>query len=107
MSKTILKPSPALRRTHRTVDEMLRANGHQRVAEAVKGLSAKTRLVDRLIIARVKSGLTQTQLAGRLKCSQSRVSKLEDSVDADLTLGEVQAYARGVGIKVEWSLLGG
>ena len=107
MSKTILKPSPTPRRTHRTVDEMLCANGHQRVAEAVKGLSAKTRLVDRLIIARVKSGLTQTQLAARLKCSQSRISKLEDSVDAELTLGEVQAYAKGVGMKVEWSLLRG
>ena len=40
-------------RTYRDVDEMLRHTGYRRVAAAVKSLSAKTRLVDQLILARV------------------------------------------------------
>jgi transcriptional regulator with XRE-family HTH domain len=53
-----------------------------------------------LILARVAAGLTQSQLAARLKCSQSRISKLEDSRDVDLTLGDIQDYAGVVGLKL-------
>ena len=94
------RSSPPLRREFPSVDAMLRGTGYRRVAAAVKSLSTQTQLVDQLILARVAAGLTQAQLAARLKCSQSRISKLEDSRDIDLTLGDIQDYAGVVGLKL-------
>lgn len=98
--KTQRRSSPPQRRKFSSVDQMLRGTGYRRVAAAVKTLSAQTQLVDQLILARVAAGLTQAQLAARLKCSQSRISKLEDSRDVDLTLGDIQDYAGVVGLKL-------
>ena len=102
--KTIPRRPAAAGRTYRSVDEMLRGHGYRRVAEAVRQLSAKTRLIDQLIVARVAAGLTQSQMAAKLRCSQSRISKIEDSQDSDLSLGDIQAYARTVGLKLRLDL---
>lgn len=102
--KTITRRPAAAGRTYRSVDEMLRRHGYRRVAEAVRQLSAKTKLIDQLIVARVAAGLTQAQMAAKLRCSQSRISKIEDSNDADLSLGDIQAYARTVGLKFQLDL---
>ncbi len=102
--KTVTRRSTLSGRTYRSVDEMLRGHGYRRVADAVRQLSAKTRLIDQLILARVAAGLTQAQLAAKLRCSQSRISKIEDSQDADLCLGDIQAYARIVGLKLQLDL---
>ena len=103
-SKTITRRPAASGRTYRSVDEMLRGHGYRRVADAVRQLSAKTKLIDQLIVARVAAGLTQAQMAAKLRCSQSRISKIEDSQDADLSLGDIQAYARIVGLKLKLDL---
>jgi ribosome-binding protein aMBF1 (putative translation factor) len=102
--KTVTRRSTLSGRTYRSVDEMLRGHGYRRVADAVRQLSVKTRLIDQLILARVAAGLTQAQLAAKLRCSQSRISKIEDSQDADLSLGDIHAYARIVGLKLQLDL---
>ena len=102
--KTISLRPVASASTNRSVDEMLRGHGYRRVADAVRQLSAKTKLIDQLIVARVAAGLTQAQMATKLRCSQSRISKIEDSQDADLSLGDIQAYARIVGLKLKLDL---
>jgi len=102
--KTLSRRSAPSGRTYRSVDEMLRGHGYRRVAEAVRELSIKTKLIDQLIIARVAIGLTQAQMAAKLRCSQSRISKIEDSHDADLSLGDIHAYARIVGLKLTLDL---
>ena len=102
--KTLSRRPASVGRTYRSVDDMLRGHGYRRVAEAVRQLSAKTKLIDQLILARVAAGLTQSQLAAKLRCSQSRISKIEDSHDADLSLGDIHAYARVVGLKLELAL---
>ena len=102
--KTITRRPAAAGLTYRNVDEMLRGHGYRRVADAVSQLSTKTKLIDQLIIARVAAGLTQAQMATKLRCSQSRISKIEDSLDADLSLGDIQAYARVVGLNLRLDL---
>jgi len=103
-TKTLSRRPVTVGRTYRSVDEMLRGHGYRRVADAVRQLSAKTKLIDQLILARVAAGLTQSQMAAKLRCSQSRISKIEDSQDADLSLGDIQAYARNVGLKLKLDL---
>ena len=102
--KTVTRRSTLSGRTYRSVDEMLRGHGYRRVADAVRQLSVKTRLIDQLILARVAAGLTQAQMAAKLRCSQSRISKIEDSQDADLSLGAIHAYARIVRPKLPLDL---
>jgi ribosome-binding protein aMBF1 (putative translation factor) len=102
--KTLARRPANAGRTYRNVDEMLRGHGYRRVADAVRQLSAKTKVIDQLILARVAAGLTQSQLAVKLRCSQSRISKIEDSQDVDLSLGDIQAYARIVGLKLQLEL---
>ncbi len=102
--KTLSRRSANAGRIYRNVDEMLRGHGYRRVADAVRQLSAKTKVIDQLILARVAAGLTQAQMAAKLRCSQSRISKIEDSQDTDLSLGDIQAYARIVGLKLQLDL---
>ncbi|MDX1968959.1 MAG: helix-turn-helix transcriptional regulator [Planctomycetaceae bacterium] len=52
------------------------------------------RLVSKLAGMRVAKGITQGELAAQMGCRQARVSKLEAGVDADLTLADLEAYAK-------------
>lgn len=67
----------------------------------IQRLSRQTQTIDRLVIERVRAGLNQAELARRMGCSQSYISKLEDSKDADLKLGEIERYCAALGIKAD------
>ena len=54
------------------------------------------RLICDLIRLRAASGLTQTAMAEKMGCGQSRISKLEHGTDEDITLGELDAYLRAL-----------
>ena len=54
-------------------------------------------LVDLLVSLRVAKGLTQGELAQAMGVSTSTVSRIEDSRDADIKLGAIMSYLRGLG----------
>ncbi len=54
-------------------------------------------VIKRLLAMRAVRGLSQEDVAQRMDCSQSRISKLENGKDADARLGDLQAYADAVG----------
>jgi len=56
------------------------------------------------VLARLRAGLSQTDLAARMKCTQSRISKIEDSLDAELSLKDIYEYAGAVGVKCKLSI---
>jgi transcriptional regulator with XRE-family HTH domain len=67
--------------------------------EFVAGLEARLyerQFVKSLAIARARAGLTQKELAAKLGCTQSKISKLESGVDADLRFGDIAAYLEAV-----------
>ena len=47
-------------------------------------------------LARLSAGLSQKDVARRMDRTQSWVSKFEDRLDADLTLGDIQAYCQAI-----------
>jgi len=49
---------------------------------------------------RAAKGLSQADIARRIDCSQSRVSKLESGMDADLRLGDFEGYANALGLEM-------
>lgn len=70
---------------------------------AVQDKLDRTRLIRCLIEMRAKSGLSQANVAERVGCSQSRISRLEHGSDADISIGELVAYVRAVGFSFEIS----
>lgn len=93
------------RRTFASIEDYARAGRLSgRSLAKIKGLARGTEIIDRLVLERIRAGLTQTELARRMGSSQSYVSKLEDNEDAGLTLGEIDRYCAALGIKVGLSL---
>jgi len=62
-------------------------------------------IVKTLVALRTAKGISQTQIATQLKCGQSRISKIENGVDADLSFGDVEAYGQVLGRELEISLM--
>ena len=56
------------------------------------------RLVKHLFALRSAEGLSQKDIADRIGCSQSRISKLESGNDDDLRLADLAAYLRALGL---------
>lgn len=84
-----------------SVRELLARPEDEAVRDQLDALTAQTRLVQELTLMRTLAGLTQAQLAAKMGCTQGRISKIESSLDADLTIGIVQAYARATFSDVE------
>jgi len=50
------------------------------------------RLVTLLSVLRCRAGLSQRDLAARMGCTQSKISKLESGKDADVSIGDLLRY---------------
>ncbi|MGA2035851.1 MAG: XRE family transcriptional regulator [Thermoguttaceae bacterium] len=70
-------------------DEELRAALEERLA--------RRKLVKCLLATRAVKGLSQHDVAQKLHCTQSRVSKLEGFTDDDMRVGDLRRYANAVG----------
>lgn len=60
----------------------------------------KTAVVRKLFALRCACRVSQQEIAEKLNCSQSVVSKLENGTDDGLTLGKLKAYASALGLDV-------
>jgi predicted XRE-type DNA-binding protein len=89
--------TPIRPRRYRNVDDLRKAGIiSAQTAERVRAAGARTRVITHLVCQRLKAGLSQKEVASRLRRTQSWVSQFEDRVDAELTLGEIHAYCRAV-----------
>lgn len=62
----------------------------------------KSRQISKTLFAmRCRSGLTQSQIAKKMKCSQGRVSKIENSHDKELTIKDLVDYCSVINMRVE------
>lgn len=69
-------------------------------ADEFDDLVRRRTVVKQLSALRAARGLSQSEVAERLGCSQSRVSKLESGMDADLKLNDLAGYCSAVGLSV-------
>jgi transcriptional regulator with XRE-family HTH domain len=58
------------------------------------------RIVKDLMVQRAVQQLSQKEIAEKIGCTQSRISKLETTDDADLRLGDLAKYADALGLRV-------
>lgn len=56
-----------------------------------------TVIVNALIRSRAAAGMTQADVAKKMNCTQSAVSKLEHAADAELTLQDISSYLTATG----------
>lgn len=78
---------------HASVAEMVRrVSDDPQFADAFDRRVNRRRLVKHLFAMRSAEGLSQKDIAERIGCSQSRISKLESGNDDDLRLADLAAY---------------
>jgi transcriptional regulator with XRE-family HTH domain len=86
---------------HSSVSAMVRKLSEDRAfAEEFAQRLAERQLIKVLTVLRTRAGLSQQELAEVLGCTQSKVSKLESSNDADVRLGDLVNYTGAVGYEM-------
>ncbi|MHB1584376.1 MAG: helix-turn-helix domain-containing protein [Acidimicrobiales bacterium] len=79
------------------------ARRHETVFPGFAEMAARRRLTAALVARRQALGLSQTEVAARMRTSQSAVARLE-SAGADVRLSSLERYAAAVGARLEWRL---
>jgi len=88
-------------RHYKSVLEMVRDVSEDRAfAETLERRVAQRQIVKSLFALRSSKGLSQKDLAQKLGCTQSRISKLETGDDDDLRIGDLDRYLTALGLDV-------
>jgi transcriptional regulator with XRE-family HTH domain len=88
-------------KTYDSVTDLAAAMGAS--AEFTKKLAnelARRTIVDHLIALRGAKGFSQKDIADRMGCTQSKVSKLESSDDGDLKIDDLRQNASAIGLNM-------
>ncbi len=83
-----------------SVREMVQQTAGPEFAEPFHRHLEERQLVTRFVALRGAKGLAQSDVAQRMNCSQSRVSKLERAKDEELRLGDIVAYAKALDLRL-------
>ena len=85
-----------------SVLEMLKGTGaSKRTIKAVEKLIKERTLVTHLITLRCQHNMTQKELADKIGCTQSRVSKIESSMNREIVVGDLLDYAKALNLRLE------
>lgn len=84
-----------------SVLDMIREIEDDDFTAELETILAERRILKSLIAMRIAAGVSQGDIADRLECSQSRISKLERAKDGDLKLDELAAYGAATGHEFE------
>lgn len=89
----------AKKRQYASVSDLLRdVAPDDEFASEVDARIARRQVIKHLLALRAAKGLSQKDVAERLGCTQSRVSKLENASDNDVRLGDLFAYCDALGL---------
>ena len=84
-----------------SVSDMVRATSEdESFVKDVDRRISERQLTKHLIAHRVRNNMSQRQIADQLGCSQSRISKLENSRDDDIRLGDLEQYAKAIALEL-------
>ncbi|MEY3813378.1 MAG: hypothetical protein RL495_1325 [Verrucomicrobiota bacterium] len=92
------KLAPLLRSSRYRNAEDLRKAGiiSSETTLRVRAAGLRTKVITDLVCQRLSAGLSQKDVARRMDRTQSWVSKFEDRLDAELTLGDIQSYCQAI-----------
>ncbi len=84
---------------------LAKARRRKGFAAAYEALAFEYLIVDQLLKARTRAGLTQDAVAERMGTTKSAISRLEAAGKHTPSLGTLQRYARAVGCKLQVKLV--
>jgi hypothetical protein len=87
------RPMKVVGRKYASVSDLVHDTSDAETAEAFDKYQADRVLVNCLTVIRCANEISQEKLAERMECFQSKVSRMESSVDADLNFGDIIKYA--------------
>lgn len=89
------------KRQYPSVTEMVRAlSEEQAFADKMASRLEDRNIINHLMALRTSLGMSQQDIAAKMKCTQSRMSKLENGRDDDLRIGDFHAYAEALGLRL-------
>ncbi len=85
-----------------SVPEMLKGTGSsKRTIKAVEKFIKERSLAKHLIVLRCQHNMTQKELADKIGCTQSRVSKIESSMNREIVVADLLDYAKALNLRLE------
>ena len=94
-----------MEKVYKSVTDMLKGlDVEKQFADQVNECIEERNLIRLLIALRCKAGITQKQLSEKMHCGQSRISRIENAKDRNLSLGDILDYAGALGLNVELCL---
>ncbi len=97
-----LKYTP-VRHDHKSF--LAKAGKREGFASAYESLALEYLIVDQLLRARARAGLTQDAVAARMGTTKSAISRLEAAGRHSPSLGTLQRYAEAVGCRLHVRLV--
>jgi transcriptional regulator with XRE-family HTH domain len=79
------------------------ARRHRSILPGFAEMEERRRLAAELVARRQTLGLSQTEVAARMRTSQSAVARLESGA-ADVRLSTLQRYVAALGQRLDWGL---
>ncbi len=95
------EPMKVVGKKYASVSELVRDISDTEVADDFDKYQGDRRLVNCLTIIRCSNEVSQAELANRMGCAQSKISKIESSTDADLNFGDVASYALAINQSIQ------
>lgn len=84
---------------------LAKAGAREGFAEAYEALEFEYQVVNQLLKARTKAGLTQDAVAERMGTTKSAISRLESAGKHTPSLGTLRRYAEAVGCELQVKLV--
>jgi transcriptional regulator with XRE-family HTH domain len=95
------KVAPKMGKLYSSVPEMVRdLSEDKEQGERAADRLERRNIINDLIGARIARGLSQNQMAERMGCTQSKVSKFENGKDDDLRIGDFHKYTDALGLEM-------
>ena len=91
-----------MKKRYDDVSEMIKdlSSGNSFKDLAMKEIDKK-RISKLLFLLRCRHNYTQEKLAGKIGCSQGRISKIESSEDKDISIKDLLDYAKALNLQLE------
>lgn len=90
---------------HNHADFLAKAQAKEGFDEAYEALALEYQLVDQLLKARTRAGLTQDAVAERMGTTKSAISRLESAGKHAPSLATLKRYAQAVGCELHIELV--
>lgn len=92
----------ANKKQYNSVSEMVRdITGDDDQTKALAERISKRQIIKQFMALRSVGGFSQADIARKMGCSQSRISKLESAIDDDWSLGDIEEYLDALGFEAK------